>query len=86
MRDDTKLAKIRQAMSEDRWDDALRLAARFQRLGEHDEPIRRGAEAVIRPDFYRQIGQDPELLKLKGIEALKGRFSSSWKAVHTDRD
>jgi hypothetical protein len=32
MRDDTKLARIRKAMSEEDWDTALKLAAQFDRL------------------------------------------------------
>lgn len=86
MRNDTKLAKIRDAMRDERWDDALRLATRFQRLGEHDDQIRRAAEAVLRPDFYEQIGRDVDVIRHEGIEALKERFSASWEQVQSERD
>jgi hypothetical protein len=79
MREDTKLAKIRSAMRDGEWDVALRLASRFQRLGEHAEAIRRAADAVVNPQFYRQLGYDLEDVKSKGIAALKVRFSKSWE-------
>lgn len=79
MRDDTKLAKVRNAMREGDWDTALRLAARFQRLGEHAKAIQRAADAIAHPSIYQQIGLDPEQLKIGGIAALKERFSKSWE-------
>ena len=66
MRTDTKLARIRKAMLLGNWDTALKVAARFQRLGDQDEAIRRGANAVTNPSFYRQIGQDVDGLKAEG--------------------
>jgi hypothetical protein len=79
MREDTKLARIRGAMAADDWDTALRLAARFQRLGGQAVAIRRAADVVLRPNFYRQLGYDPEQVHADGIAALKERFSKSWK-------
>ena len=81
MREDTKLARIREAMMADDWDSALKIAARFQRLGEHDDVIRRAANAVGNPSFYKQLGQDVDQLKATGIEALKKRFEKSWHSV-----
>ena len=79
MRDDTKLARVRKAMRDGDWDTALRLAARFQRLGEHAQAIRRAADAIAHPSIYQQIGLDLEQLKNDGIAALKERFSKSWE-------
>lgn len=79
MRDDTKLAKVRNAMRDGDWDTALRLATRFQRLGEHAKAIRRAADAIAHPSIYQQISLDPEQLKSDGIAALKERFSKSWE-------
>jgi hypothetical protein len=81
MRDDTKLARIRQAMQVGDWDAAIKLAARFQRLGPQDEAIKRAANAINNPSFYIQLGQDPERLKQAGIAALKERFDKSWQSV-----
>jgi len=85
MRDDTKLARIRDAMRVGDWDTALKVAARFQRLGSQDEAIRRGANAVTNPSFYIQIGRDVDSLKAEGIEALKQRFAKSWSSVQVTK-
>lgn len=79
MRDDTKLAKVRKAMRDGDWDTALRLAARFQRLGEHAKAIQLAADAIAHPSIYQQIELDLEQLKVDGIAALKERFSKSWE-------
>lgn len=81
MREDTKLARIRRAMRADDWDTALKAAAKFQRLGEHEEAIRRAANAVSNPGFYEQLGHDVCALRAVGIEALKARFYKSWNDV-----
>ena len=57
------------------WYGALSMAAKFPRLGEHDEPIRLGWSAASNPGFYRQIRKDPDALVAKGIQALRERYS-----------
>jgi len=81
MRKDTKLARIREAMSLGDWDSALRLAAKFQRLGEHADAIRRAADSLANPVFYEELGYDLEQLRAEGIDALKARYSASWSRV-----
>lgn len=78
MRTDTKLAEIRAAMAADDWETALQIAARFQRLGPQKIAIKRAADILIRPDFYRQLGYDVDAVRADGIAALKKRFSKSW--------
>ena len=85
MREDTKLARIRQTMRDGDWDEALKLAARFQRLGEHAQAIRRAANALINPTFYEQLGYDLARLRAEGIAAMKERYSTSWAEVR-DRE
>lgn len=80
--DDTKLAKIRNAMEVGDWDLALRIAASFNRLGEHKIKITRAAESISNPDIYIQMGFDLEELKNQGILALQERFSKSWEIVN----
>jgi len=72
-------------MLADDWDSALKLAARFPRLGPQESDIRKAANAINNPTFYRQIGQDVELLKLAGIAALKTRFEKSWQRVQLEK-
>lgn len=78
MREDTKLAKIRHAMRDENWDEALRLAARFQRLGEQAEAIKRAANAITNPAFYEGLGYNLAKVKDDGIAALKERYNQSW--------
>ncbi len=81
MRDDTKLAKIRMAMENENWEDALKIAGTFARLGEQKEKIKRASESFENPSFYKQLGYDLEEIKVNGIIALKERFSNSWNKV-----
>jgi hypothetical protein len=72
----SKLSQVRDAMRACDWELALRIAARFERLGVHAAAIRRGHEAYVNPRLYQQIGMDPEQLKAAGRQALVERF---WK-------
>jgi hypothetical protein len=69
-----KIEILRGLMARGDWQGALRLAAKFPRLGEHKARIERGWEAIQRPDFYRQIGRNPDALIADGIAALKERY------------
>jgi hypothetical protein len=72
---ETKLAKLEAAYRSGNQREALRIAAKFPRLGEHKEPITRAWAAIQSPDFYRAIGQDPESLVADGVKALQVRYS-----------
>jgi hypothetical protein len=85
MRDDTKLARIREAMRIGDWDTALKIASRFQRLDDKETAIKRAANAVNNPSFYQQLGHDLGKLKAEGVAALKERFGKSWSAVQDDK-
>jgi hypothetical protein len=71
---ETKLAQLRALMAAGDWPGALRMAARFQRLGQHKADIERGWAALQRPEFYRELGRDPEALVAAGIRALQERY------------
>jgi hypothetical protein len=79
--ENTKLSQIRKAMELDDWDLALKIAARFRRLGEHKVKITRAAGAISHPETYQQMGYDVNEIKSAGINALKERFSKSWEIV-----
>lgn len=53
---------------------ALRIAASFPQLGKEKEAITRGWSACQRPEFYRQLGKDPETLIRLGAEAVSRRY------------
>lgn len=73
----TKIAALRALMAAEAWDDALRFAARFPQLGDERQAIQRGAQAVLRPEFVRQLRRDPTSDRREGIDALRRRYSSS---------
>jgi len=71
-----KIELLRAHLAAGRWRDALRLANSFARLGAHRTRITRGWEALQRPDFYRQIGRDPDALVEDAFAALRERYGS----------
>lgn len=71
---ETKLGKLKAALARGDEVGALRIAARFPRLGEHKERITRAWAAYQNADFYRGIGKDPEELFRDGIRAIRERY------------
>jgi hypothetical protein len=71
---ESKLNKLKRFMSTAHYHEALRLAASWPRLGDHKDAIERGRTAMVHPEFYRQIGQDPETLIAAGIDAIRERY------------
>ena len=73
---DRKIDKLRAMMAAEDWHGALRLAAKFPRLGKHKAEIERGYAALQWPEFYAEMDRDPELLVRVGVEALKERYGN----------
>jgi len=53
----------------------LRIAARFFDRSTDTKIFKRGMDAYNNPDFYRQLGKDPEKLKAAAFEVLVKKFS-----------
>jgi hypothetical protein len=70
----TKLEQLRNFMREGDHRAALKLAAGWSRLGEARDAIQRGWAALTNPDFYREIGKDPDELIRLGIEAIRKQY------------
>jgi len=70
----SKQTRILAALANNDAREALRLAASFPHLGEQKEAITRGWAALQRPDFYREIGKDPEALVALGVAAVRARY------------
>lgn len=68
------LEAIRAAMRKGDWSAAILAAAKFSDLGEHAEAIKGGREALLRPEFQRQLKRDPA----KMIEAAKAALLARW--------
>lgn len=71
---ETKLSKLKACAAADDWAGALRIAAKFPRLGDHKPAIVRAHECLVNPAFYRQLGRDPEACVKDGITALRVRY------------
>lgn len=70
----TKLSKLKAAAEAGDWHEALRIAARFQELGDHEKAILRAHQATWNPAWSRQLGRDPDADIAAGIAALKARY------------
>lgn len=72
-----KLDAVLAAMGANDWPLAIRLAAKFPRLGPQEKAIMRANEAIQRPDFQRQLGRVPAELIEAGKAALIERFGNA---------
>ena len=71
---ETKLSKVKAAMTDGDWEQALKLAAKFPILGEHKQAITKAADAIKHPNFYKQTGRDIPALIEAGKSALIERY------------
>lgn len=71
----TKLSQVEQFMADGNHRAALKLAASFPRLGDQKVDIQRAWQAIQTPDFYREIGKDPETLIAAGVAAIRERYN-----------
>jgi hypothetical protein len=53
---------------------ALRIAAKFFDRSEATQSFKRGMDAYNNPEFYRQLGKDPDLLVTLAVKLLQERF------------
>ena len=72
----SQLSILIEHMQAERWPEALKMAAKWHDLGAHKAAIERGATALEHPEFYKQLGQDPDALVATGIDALKHRYAA----------
>jgi hypothetical protein len=70
----TKTDQIRAAWAAGDRIGALRIAARFFDRSADTITFQRGMDARNNPDFYRQIGKEPDQILQNALEALATRF------------
>ena len=70
----TKISQLQALMRAEKWADAIRFAAKFGDLGNARNAILSAKEAVVRPEFMRQLRKDPDALIAAGVEALRQRY------------
>ncbi len=71
---ETKLSKLLAMMNANQWDEALKFAGKFPMLGEEKRAITRAREALIRPEFFLQLGRDVDAIIAEGRQALVRRY------------
>ena len=76
----TALQKLKAYWAAANYRAALKLAAKWPRLGEHRDAIQKGWAAASRPDFYRELGQDPDALEAAGVAAVADRYNLGGEA------
>lgn len=73
---DTKTDKVRKLVADENYLEALKITKTFRMLKPADKTdLQRAYEASVRPDFYRQIGKNPDSLIAQGIEVLKKLYT-----------
>jgi hypothetical protein len=72
---DCKSDQIRAAWAAGDQIGALRIAARFFDRSTATITFKRGIDAFNNPNFYRQLGKDPEQLIANALELLAKKFS-----------
>lgn len=70
----TKISVVRAHMARGEWREAIRISARFSRLGEERAAILDAHTAYTNERFMVQLGKDVEALKESGRLALIRRF------------
>ena len=70
----SKISKVRSAWASGDRVGALRIAARFFDRSADTKSFKRGMNAHNYPEFYRQIGKNPEQILAEALENLANRF------------
>lgn len=70
----SKTERIKATLGRGDWPSALRLASRFHDRSNDTVTFKRGFDAYRHPDFYRQLGKDPDQLVGAAIVRLRARF------------
>ena len=70
----SKISKVRSAWASGDRVGALRIAARFFDRSADTKSFKRGMDAHNHPDFYRQVGKQPEQIIAEALEKLATRF------------
>lgn len=69
-----KIDILRSHLEKSEYKEAILLAAKFPRLGKEKEDILKAREAILRPDFQRQLGRDIDALIENGKKAVISKY------------
>jgi hypothetical protein len=79
----SKSDKIRAAWAAGDHIGALRIAGRFFDRSDATKVFKRGMDAHNNPEFYRQLGKDPEQLLITALDLLERKYNL--RPGHTTR-
>ena len=65
---------IKTALARGDWLSALRLSSRFHDRSDDTLIFKRGFDAYQNPDFYRQLGKDPDEIVAAALKRIRARF------------
>lgn len=71
---ETKISQLRAMIDAGRIDEAIRFAGKFPSLGEEKRAITRAREALIRPEFFRSLGRNVDVIIEEGRQAIRRRY------------
>lgn len=71
---ETKLDKVKFLILNGSKFEALKIVAKFPRLGSESDIIRTGWDAYQNPKFYQQIKKDPSILIDEAINAIIRKY------------
>lgn len=69
---ETKNEKVRRLVSQGDYKQALQICKEWNySTPEHKEILRLGYDCLMYPDFYKQLGRDPQLCYQNAVNVLK---------------
>ncbi|MGY6772107.1 hypothetical protein [Gallibacterium sp. ZY190522] len=71
----TKLSILKEYAAKNDWDKVIKMAARFQRLGNDKNAILSADMALKHPNFCISLKKSPDELIKIGIETLKRKYN-----------
>lgn len=71
-----KIDILTKMMAEERWEEALKFAAKFPRLGGQRNAILSASSALLSPEFYTSMGKNSDEIVAAGIAALKEKYAT----------
>lgn len=70
-----KIDILREHLSKKDYRSAILLASSFPRLGAEKQAIMQAREALLRPDFQRQLGRDVDAIIEKGRQTIIVKYA-----------
>lgn len=71
----TKMSLLRELALQNDWESAIKLVAKFPRLGKERDDILSADMALKHPSFCIAIKKDPEQLIKLGVQAIKSKYN-----------